>query len=56
MYIPLQRVVISLPSTSNPEEIRQTVMIGKPDVGAAEMPHESWSLGFGVSFDITGRH
>ena len=38
MYIPLQRVVISLPSTSNPEEIRQTVMIGQPDVATAVMP------------------
>ena len=38
MYIPLQRVVISLPSTSNPEEIRHTVMIGQPDVATAVMP------------------
>jgi len=42
MYIPLRRVVLSLPTNEDetPEELGQTVMIGH---AASEMPHYFFS-------------
>jgi len=59
LYIPLQSVVISLPSTSNPEEIRQTIMIGQPDVANSVMPQLLASElvpGVGVRVMVCSQH